>query len=244
VLIIAPGSPNPTTPTPEAELSPTDAARAARRAVLDFICDANVRAAETLTGYINGDIAEDRMAPFQRLQDPFLALTRVTRAIQQTVLLQERLDEDDEVREKRLAAEKAAREREIRARRTQAEAEEERHAVALRKYQVERALERAIDANVTGVENTNCHVDMCMRLGDLERFEDLTAGPVSAIVERLCRDLYLPYDPELWEDEPWAIEEAAAAEALIDQDAPASGADHALVAAVRPQAVANGHDPP
>jgi len=242
-------SPNPTTPAQEAALSPADAAREARRAkrlaLLDFICDANVQAAQTLTAYINGDIAEDRLAPFQRLQDPFLALTRVTRAIQQCVLLQERLDEDDAAREKRQAEEKAAREREIRARLAQAEADEERHAAAYRKYQIKRALERAIDANVSGVENTNCTVEMDMRLDDLDRFEDLTEGPVSAIVERLCRDLYLPYDPELWEDEPWAIEEAAAAEAASEsEDAPGLGADAAAGEVARRQAVGNGHDPP
>lgn len=43
-----------------------------------------------------------------RLPDPVLALARLTCSIRQTVLPQERLDEDNETREQRLACDKAA----------------------------------------------------------------------------------------------------------------------------------------
>ena len=216
--------------------------------MLDTICDFNVQAAETLTGYIKGEIPQDQLEPFQQVQDPFLALTRVTRAIQTCLLLQERFDEDDAAREKRIAEEKAARERAVLVRQAQAEAEEERYEAACRKHQIKRALERAINAAVPpGPENTDYVIELDRLLDDLDRFEDLTEGPVSAIVGRLCRDLSLPVEPELWEDEPWAIEEAAAAAAEAASEhkyGPELGPNDALAGVVRPRAVGNGHDPP
>jgi len=66
--ILAPVNPTPTTPAQEAALSPADAARAARRAkrlaLARLHLRANVRAAETLTSYINGDVADDRLRRF------------------------------------------------------------------------------------------------------------------------------------------------------------------------------------
>jgi len=231
-------------------MSAADAARIARRAkrlaLIDFICDANVQAAEKLTGYINGDVPEDRLGPFQRLQDPFLALTRVTHAIQQCVLLQERLDEDDAAREKRLAEEKAAREREIQTRLAQSRAEEKRCAVAARKQQVGRAVELAIAAGAPAAMNAYFRSEMTVRLNELEQLEDLTEGPVSAIVQRLCRDIHLPFDPDQWDDEPWAIAEAAAKADAVSGSPPAPPPrdGHAAGAVVRLHPPANGHDPP
>lgn len=109
-------------PTPPADagpapdggaLSPADAAREARRAqrlaVLDLVGMMNIQAAERLTQYITGQLSDaEESEPFRRLPDPVMALARLTRSIRRTVLLQERLDEDNEAREQRLAAEKAA----------------------------------------------------------------------------------------------------------------------------------------
>ena len=95
-------------------MSDREAAREARRAMrldmLDEICRLNIQAAQRLTKYINGCLSESQSDPFSRLADPFLALTRLTRAIRQTALLQERLGEDEKTRDQRLKAEQEARE--------------------------------------------------------------------------------------------------------------------------------------
>jgi len=108
-------------PTPPADAGPAPggeaasdaeadlkARRAQRLAVLDLVGMMNVQAAERLTQYITGQLSDAESEPFRRLPDPVMALARLTRSIRRTVLLQERLDEDNEAREQRLAAEKAA----------------------------------------------------------------------------------------------------------------------------------------
>jgi len=98
---------------PTAQSPDREAAREERRlrriAVLEQVCDINVRAAERLGKYIGGELSEIESQPFARLADPFTALTRLSQSIRRIVALQERLDEDDETREKRLKAERAAR---------------------------------------------------------------------------------------------------------------------------------------
>jgi len=249
-------SPNPTTPAPEAALSPADAAREARRAqrlaVLDVLCDRNLRAVEDLTDYMAGELPEDKARVFAGIQDPCLALSRLSRTIGQIVALQERLDEDGETRERRLKDEQDARDRKAaaeaatrRAQQAESEAQAERDRVRKRKNIVQHAIEMAIEAEVEPQYAENALIAMDERIRAFEEYSDFGDGTIGEIVAKFCRDMGLTYDPELWEDEPWAIAEAAAAEAASeDEDAPELGADDVVVAAVRPQAVGNGHDPP
>jgi hypothetical protein len=49
---------------------------------------------------------------------------------------------------------------------------------------------------------------------------------VSELVARICKDLGVSVDWSLWEDEAWAIEEAAAREPALSGEAPGPDTTH------------------
>lgn len=53
------------------------------------------------------------------------------------------------------------------------------------------------------------YVDLHERLDDYDDYSDLGRLPVGAVVENICRVMGLPFDPALWQDEPWAATEMA-----------------------------------
>lgn len=53
------------------------------------------------------------------------------------------------------------------------------------------------------------YVDLHERLDDYDDYSDLGRLPVGAVVENISRVMGLPFDPALWQDEPWAATEMA-----------------------------------
>jgi hypothetical protein len=63
---------------------------------------------------------------------------------------------------------------------------------------------RAIDDHTDDEDDRETfYDDMNERLDDADELE-LDARPVGVIVSGICRAMRLPFDPALWEDEPWA----------------------------------------
>ena len=142
-----------------------------------------------------------------------LAFDRISRAIRFTVAQHERLEIDAaktiEQRQAEAAARQAA-EAQRAAKAANASSPEERaakHEQERKLRLVERAVRRAID-------NIEDYDERDERLEDLnerlEEVEDLGLNrPVGAVVASICRAMRLPFDFALWEDEPWALSEAA-----------------------------------
>jgi len=93
-------------------------------------------------------------------------------------------------------------------------------------------------------------IAMDERIAAYEEYSDFGEGTIGEIVDKFCGEMGLNVDPSLWDDEPWAIAEAAA---KADAAAAAAGSPPALPtrdgdaagAGVRLHpAAANGHDPP
>jgi len=229
---------------PTAQSPDREAAREERRlrriAVLEQVCDINVRAAERLGKYIGGELSEIESQPFARLADPFTALTRLSQSIRRIVALQERLDEDDETREKRLKAERAARERAIQAqaaeRRRQAgqdEFEEKKDTIR----QAIRNAYRDINPNVALADRESLLDDLFRDYEDHFNYE----GDAVEIVAELCGELGIGYlDDEDDGDVDLSPEERAKASAIRF----AEDYMNALRPPDPPRAAANGHDPP
>jgi len=231
---------HPTGQSPDREAA-REERRLRRIAVLEQVCDLNVRAAERLGKYIGGELSEFESQPFARLADPFTALTRLSQSIRRIVALQERLDEDDETREKRLKAERAERERAIQAR----EAERRREAAADAYEDKKETIRRAVRNSHRDAEPDMALADRESLLDDLFRdYEDHFdySGDPARIVAELCAEVGLKYvPPEDEDDDDGASPEdrAKAGRLRLAEDYL-----NALRPSEPPRAAANGHDPP
>ena len=142
--------------------------------------------------------------------DAGLAYSRISKALRQALMLHAKFEEDSYKTQQERAAEAAARQ----AKEAQRAAAIQAGAKAHRKRQVEQAVKIAMDAEL--VENEEkfdyggLYGELLERLDDFDDYSDFGRKPVSEIVESICKVLDLTYDPALWEDEPWAIEEAKA----------------------------------
>jgi len=201
-------------PCPESEAeSAADAARAARRAwrlgALDRACQLNLNTAERLSAYIAGELSPEESQPFAQMQDPCLALARVTSAIRQAVALAEKIDEDDETRQIRLKAEREARDRKEAAEAAGVRAEQARREAGLANAPLERKKQLIRHAVRNAHRDAEPDLDFEEReslLDDLfEEYEayDDYSGSDAEIVARLCQDLKLiplPSDDDEAED--------------------------------------------
>ena len=120
-----------------------------------------------------------------------LAFSRIARAVRQTVALEARLGED---RQAKTAARIAG---EIHTR------------IARHRREVRAVVAQAIEADADESDIENLLFDLEERLVDRDD-TDFADRPIGELVARICRDLGVTPDWSLWEDEDWAIEEAAA----------------------------------
>jgi len=133
-----------------------------------------------------------------------MAFERVSRALRRTLALHDKFETELNARNERTAAEAAAQQ--ATAAKTASPVEDRDR--SQRRHKVIRAVERAIDDEADELEGSDLWDEMQERLDDYERFEDFDNDPVGKIVMHICRDLKLTPDLSLWDDEPWALEEA------------------------------------
>jgi hypothetical protein len=120
-----------------------------------------------------------------------LVFSRIARAVRQTVALEARLAEDRQAK-------------------TAAQVARQSHARATRRRRDVRAVvEQTIEADAAESDLEDLLLDLEERLVDYDD-TDFADRPVGELVARICRDLGVTPDWSLWEDEDWAIEEAAA----------------------------------
>jgi len=194
-------------------VSAAEAARAERRAwrlgVLDRVCALNLRAAERLSEHIAGELPESESQVFARVSDPCLTLTRLTRAIRQTVALAEKIDEDDETRQARLKAEREARDRREAAEAAAIQAEQARREAGILAAPLENKKRRIRHAVRNAHRDADPDLEFDEREGLLDDlFEEYEAyddysGDEAKIVAQLCADLKLfplPSDDDEAED--------------------------------------------
>ena len=179
---------------PSPEVCPTETRGEQRLALLRELADLGMDMARDVARRAKDPDAEGAIA------DPGLAFARIARAVRQTLALEVRFEEE---RETRLAR---ARDAAQRRRDREASAPYDRRGRLVR-----RAALRAIEAEADDQDYAEQLVEaLDERLLDREADEDFLDLPVSELVARICKDLGLRFDPSLWEDETWAIEEAAA----------------------------------
>jgi len=143
-----------------------------------------------------------------------MTYSRISKSIRQSVALHARLEEDANKTVAQKEAEAVAKAAAAQAAAARAEAAEAKRAAAPereahdRKVRaVRRAMVRAIDDHTDDEDDRETlYDDMNERLDDADDLE-LDKKPVGQIVAGICRAMRLPYDPKLWEDEPWAIQE-------------------------------------
>lgn len=150
------------------------------------------------------DEIRDRARERVEEEDLGLSYSRISKAVRQSVALHARLEEEFSKTEEQKAAEAAARQ----AAEAQRAASAEKRARGRKENAVRRAVVRAIDDRFEDeYDREPLYEDMNERLGDADDL-DLDRKPIGQIAADICRAMRLPYDPKLWEDEPWAIQAA------------------------------------
>jgi hypothetical protein len=156
---------------------------------------------------ISDDTVTERTEP---QADGGLAYSRISKALRQALMLHARFEEDSYKTSQERAAEAAARQ----AREAQRTAAIQAGAKAHQKRAVVQAVKIAMEAELAEdgekFDYGGVYGELLERLDDYDDYSDFGRKPVSEIVEGICKVLDLTFDPALWEDEPWAIEEAKA----------------------------------
>jgi hypothetical protein len=158
--------------------------------------------------------------------DGGLTYSRISKALRQNLALHARFEADNDKTQQERAAEAAAKQ----AREAQRAAAIQAGLKAKQKRQVQQAVTLAMDAELAEdaekFDYGGLYGELLERLDDFDDYSDFGRKPVSEIVEGICKVLGLTFDPALWEDEPWAIEEAKAkAEASPAADWPDTAND-------------------
>ncbi|MDR3513920.1 MAG: hypothetical protein P4L73_19960 [Caulobacteraceae bacterium] len=139
-----------------------------------------------------------------------LAFSRLSRAVRQTLALEARLEDElraDQAQAAARAAERRAAEDERRARR--------KLCLLIRKSTVQDIVEEVIEANAReaggreadGPEVERLFDGLYERLEDDAEDDDFENLPIGELVQRICLDLGVAFDPALWADEDWALDE-------------------------------------
>jgi len=141
--------------------------------------------------------AEGDAAPAD-LTDLGLVFSRIGRAVRQTLALEARLVEVGRERERDADLFDHHR-----------QANEARRAIR-RKDEARRLVEQAIEAEAGEGDVEQLLADLHERLEDPDDTADFADRPMGVLIARICRDLGVAPDWSLWEDQEWAIDEAAA----------------------------------
>jgi hypothetical protein len=127
-------------------------------------------------------------------------VTRVGRALRQTIAYRRKIE--DQVRE--AANKRAAEQAETRAQQSQGAAQAKRARSVDRKHMIRRAVEQVIARD----EDDDRFDELYERLDEYESFTDFTDRPVSAFIANICNAMGLEFDWDQFEYDPWAIQEA------------------------------------
>jgi hypothetical protein len=216
----------------EERLDPEEGRRADRRDDLDRSMQMTTEMIELLAKGLSGLLHSAPHDCVQKLNDPFLAMTRMQRELRRIIALAEQLDEDDAARAVRLAAE------------AEAEEDAERHAEMQRAWAIEAEKEEARKAAIhqavsdaayeawgeddpnPDCEGVDCDDDDCESVRHLldDLFDDYDTyesydGDSVAIVAKMCAELGLtphrdPSDePDPDDDDPEVAETEAETQA-------------------------------
>jgi hypothetical protein len=129
-------------------------------------------------------------------------VTRVGRALRQTIAYRRKIEDQVREGESKRSAEQAGR-----------GAAAKRDWSLARKRMIEHAVERVIARQETDDEddddeNDDLGGDLYERLDEYERFTDFTDRPVSAFVATLCDAMGLEFDWSQFAHDAWAVDEA------------------------------------
>jgi ribosome-binding protein aMBF1 (putative translation factor) len=132
--------------------------------------------------------------------DAGLVFSRIARAVRQTLALEARLEEELEGRVRKARHDQDWERRQL------------AHApIAERSRLVRRAVGRAIEADAEDEDQEErLFESLDERLGDREDDDGYLDRPIGELVALICKDLGVAVNLGLWEDEDWAIAEAAA----------------------------------
>jgi hypothetical protein len=187
--------------------------------------------------------AEQAGAP---LQGNDLAHTRIARSLRQTLALHARLDEDQAARDKRREAEAAAR---LAEHATAAERERRQR----KKVQARHIVEQVVAMEATDKFHAE---DLLNDLHDwLEDDSKVDQRPIALLIARICKDLPIFFDRDVWAEELAAIAaidgaraaeaaEAAASDAGSDPSRPAAAPADPPMEPPPPRPAPTGSDPP
>ena len=180
-------------PCPPDSVRETDEARTDRHlAVLKELTEIGMRVARAVEAQATGEAAPD--APVIVSTDLGLTLSRIARAVRQTVALEARLAEDRRAGQAQRAA-KLAQETKVRS--------------WLRKAKVQDIVERAIEAQESGDRAEDLLSDLAERLADPDDEAIFADRPLPELVTRICRDLGVTPPTGLWDETDWGIAPAA-----------------------------------
>jgi hypothetical protein len=127
-------------------------------------------------------------------RDLGLVFSRIARAVRQTIALEAKLADDRRKAEAETAEWRAT---------------ETRRRAADRKTKVRLLVERVLNAEAEESDAENLFYDLGERLETDYDDADFADRPIGELVQRICKDLGVALDLSIWQDEDWAIEEAA-----------------------------------
>lgn len=167
----------------------TDEERTERHlAVLKELTEIGMRVARAVEAQATGEAAPD--APAIVGTDLGLTLSRIARAVRQTVALEAKLAEDR---------------RAGHAERTTKRAQDAKVRSWLRKSKVQDIVERAIEAQESGNVAERLLSDLTERLMDPDEEAVFADRPLPELVGQICRDLGVTPPQGLWDDADWEL---------------------------------------
>jgi hypothetical protein len=194
--------------------SPATARAAERLGMLRELAEIGMAHARAIGRRLEADEAqagaESDPADARALRDAGLTFPRIARAVRQTLALEARLEAEflagvrqaETAQQVRLSLEAYA-------------------PISRRSDLVRRAVSQAIDADtVDGAQEEALLESLDEQLDEREDAADYLDRPISELVAAICRDLGVPCNHRLWEDEDWFKEEAEAKAAAAETPEP------------------------